>query len=212
MTEQCAVTARQAPEMSWLRPAPELSLKLVRRTGISCTAPLIDVGGGASSLVDCLLTHGFTDVSVVDVASPGLEEANTRLGERAAMVDWIVADVTAWRPCRTFQLWHDHAVLHFLVEPSAQSAYADALRAAVAPEGWAIIGGIAPGGPAKCSGLNIVQHDAISLCRLLGDDFQLMEAHGEVHATPWGDQAFRCHVLRRKGAKLAQARRLACQP
>lgn len=196
------VYAGQASEVSWFQAEPGLSLKLIRRTGVACSAPLIDVGGGASTLVDCLLAGGFTDISVLDIASPGLEQAKARLGERASDASWIVADIATWRPCRTFALWHDRAVLHFLVEPSAQAAYADVLRAAVVPDGWAIVGGFAPGGPVKCSGLSIVQHDAASLGRLFGDDFELVETHGEVHVTPWGaEQAFRYHLFRRRGVR-----------
>ncbi|MGQ0532268.1 MAG: class I SAM-dependent methyltransferase [Caulobacteraceae bacterium] len=204
MTDQRAhwdgvYAAKRASEVSWFQSKPELSLRLVRRTGVSRTARVIDVGAGASMLVDFLVADGFTDVSVLDIASPALDQARARLGDRALNVGWIVADITAWRTPKTYHLWHDRAVLHFLVEPSAQSVYADVVRAAVAPDGWVIIGGFAPGGPVKCSGLSIVQHDATSLGRLLGDDFQLMETHGEVHVTPWGaDQAFRYHLFRRK--------------
>ncbi len=192
---------KRAEEVSWRQDEPTLSLKLILRTGVGRDAPIIDVGGGASTLVDHLLLGGFRDLTVLDIAAPGLEQAKVRLGDRAEAVDWVVSDVTAWRPARKHRLWHDRAVLHFLTDAAAQAAYAETLRLALDGDGWAIIAGFAPGGPAKCSGLEIVQHDGASLSRLLGDEFQLMETHGEVHLTPWGaEQAFRYHLFRRNAA------------
>ncbi len=194
-------TEKRAEEVSWRQDEPTLSLKLISRAGAGRDAPIIDVGGGASTLVDHLLLGGFRDLTVLDIAAPGLEQAKARLGDRANEVNWIVHDVTTWRPARKHRLWHDRAVLHFLTEPAQQTAYAETLRAAIDADGWAIIAGFAPGGPAKCSGLEIVQHDGVSLSKLLGDEFQLMETHGEIHLTPWGaEQAFRYHLFRRNGS------------
>jgi hypothetical protein len=203
MTDQNAhwervYSEKRAEEVSWRQDEPALSLELILRTGVGREAPIIDVGGGASSLVDHLLRGGFGDVTVLDIAAPALEQAKTRFGAQAEQVNWIVSDVTTWRPTRKHRLWHDRAVLHFLTEPADQAAYAETLRSAIDGDGWAIIAGFAPGGPVKCSGLEIVQHDGVSLGRILGDDFQLMETHAETHLTPWGaEQAFRYHLFRR---------------
>lgn len=194
-------TDKRAEEVSWRQDEPQLSLKLIRRTGIGPDAPIIDGGGGASTLVDHLLLGGFRDLTVLDIASSALQQAKARLGDRAEEVNWTVSDVTTWRPARKHRLWHDRAMLHFMTEPAQQAAYAETLRAALDGDGWAIIAGFAPGGPAKCSGLEIVQHDGQSLSRILGDEFQLMETHGEIHLTPWGsEQAFRYHLFRRNSA------------
>lgn len=194
-------TEKRAEEVSWRQDEPTLSLKLILRTGVGRDAPIIDVGGGASTLVDHLLLGGFRDLTVLDIAAPGLEQAKARLGDRANEVNWTVHDVTTWRPARKHRLWHDRAVLHFLTEPAQQAAYAETLRAAIDGDGWAIIAGFAPGGPAKCSGLEIVQHDGVSLSKMLGDEFQLMETHGEIHLTPWGaEQSFRYHLFRRNAS------------
>jgi len=191
-------TEKRAEEVSWRQDEPALSLKLILRTGIGRDAPIIDVGGGASTLADHLLLGGFRDVTVLDIAAPALEQAKTRLGAQAKQVNWVVSDVTTWRPTRKHRLWHYRAVLHFLTDPADQAAYAQTLRSAIDGDGWAIIAGFAPGGPVKCSGLEIVQHDGVSLGRILGDDFQLMETHAETHLTPWGaEQAFRYHLFRR---------------
>jgi hypothetical protein len=206
MTDQNAhwdrvYSEKRAEEVSWRQEEPTLSLKLILRTGVGCDAPIIDVGGGASTLVDHLLLGGFRDLTVLDISAPGLEQAKARLEAQAKHVEWVVNDVTTWRPSRKHRLWHDRAVLHFLTEPADQAAYMETLRSAIDGDGWAIIAGFAPGGPVKCSGLEIVQHDGVSLSRLLGDDFQLMETHGETHVTPWGaEQAFRYHLFRRNTA------------
>jgi hypothetical protein len=194
----------RAEDVSWRQDEPTLSLKLIRRTGIGHDAQVIDVGGGASTLPDHLLTSGFRSLTVLDIAASGLEQSKARLQAQAASVNWVVSDVRTWRPAQCYRLWHDRAVLHFLTEPADQAAYVQTLRSAVEGDGWAIIAGFAPGGPAKCSGLEIVQHDGTSLARLLGDEFQLLETHGEIHLTPWGaEQAFRYHLFRRNALDAA---------
>lgn len=191
--------SKRADEVSWFQATPDLSLRLIGRTGVARGARIVDVGGGASTLADHLLGAGYAQLTVLDLAAAGLGQAQARLGARAGEIEWVVADVTRWRAPHAFDLWHDRAVLHFLTEAEDQAAYAETLRRTVAPEGWAVIGGFAPGGPAKCSGLPVVQHDAASLGALFGDAFRLLETHGEAHRTPSGaEQAFRYHVFQRR--------------
>ncbi len=191
--------AKTPDEMSWFQSRPDLSLALIESTGLDKDAAILDVGGGASTLVDHLLAAKRTSLSVLDISEQALEQARRRLESNAPSVKWIVADVTLWRPNTTFDLWHDRAVLHFLTDPRDQEAYAETLRAALKPHGWAIIAGFAPDGPLKCSGLTIVQHDANSLLSLLGAGFDLIETRNEIHRTPWNaEQAFRYHLFRRK--------------
>lgn len=190
---------RCAQAVSWFQPSPDMSLKLIRRTAVPRDARIIDVGGGASTLVDHLLAQGYADLTVLDTSEAALRQTQARLGAQAGDVAWAVADVTSWQAPAPFNLWHDRAVLHFLTEPGDQAGYANVVSSAVPAEGWAVIGGFAPGGPTTCSGLPVVQHDAESLGALLGPRFQLLEVHGEVHITPSGaEQAFRYHVFRRK--------------
>ncbi len=209
MTDQNAhwrrvYSEKRAEDLSWRQEEPTLSLKLIGRTGVAKDANVVDVGGGASTLADHLLASGFGNLTVLDLAASGLEQIKARLGDQAENVEWVVGDVRAWRPSRRYRLWHDRAVLHFLTEPADQAAYAETLRSAVEGDGWAIIAGFAPGGPVRCSGLEIVQHDGVSLARLLGDEFQLLETHGEIHVTPWGaEQAFRYHLFRRNAPSAA---------
>lgn len=191
--------SKHPSEVSWFQPEPEVSLKLIQRTRISHDGAIIDIGGGASTLTDHLLRADFNDLAVLDIAGSALDHGKRRLGPDADRVDWIISDITTWRPTRAFDLWHDRAVLHFLTGPDEQRAYAEVLTAAVRPGGWAIIGGFAPDGPAQCSGLNVAHHDATSLGALFGDAFALLETHGEVHITPQGrDQKFRYHLFARK--------------
>jgi len=192
---------KAADDVSWFQQRPELSLKLIARTGVARDAAIIDIGGGASSLAACLLDNAHSDLTVLDVAAPALAQSRAALGERATQIHWITSDITAWRPRRRYDVWHDRAVLHFLTNAADQAAYAKVLRDALAPDGSAIIGGFAPGGPTQCSGLDIVQHDAESLGALLGRGFKLLETHGEVHVTPQDrEQRFRYHLFQRAAA------------
>lgn len=195
-----AYTARTPKEVSWFQSRPDVSLELIAKTHAALDASIIDVGGGASTLVDHLLDAGRTTVTVLDLAEPALAHAMSRLGERAKDVNWIVADITKWLPPeRGFDVWHDRAVLYFLTESDDQNAYATTLRSALRGGGRAIIGGFEKGGPTRCSGLDTVQHDATSLKQLLGAEFNLEDVRSETHRSP-GDieQLFTFHVFRRK--------------
>lgn len=173
-------------QVSWYQPAPTVSCDLIRNAGISMEAPVLDVGGGASTLVDSLLDKGFTDVTVLDISVLALDHAKERLGERAAAVNWIAADITQWQPPRCYRLWHDRAVFHFLIEAEDRQKYVAALKAALAPCGTVILAAFAPGGPEKCSGLPVFQHGPDSFSAELGPGFQLLDSAYEDHPTPSG--------------------------
>lgn len=190
---------RPETEVSWFQERPVSSLALIRDSGIGRDAALIDIGGGASRLVDCLLDEGFRSINVLDVASAALERARLRLGERAGRVEWLVADVTTWRPTRRFDLWHDRAVFHFLLEAADRAAYAAAMAAAVPSGGAAVIGCFALDGPERCSGLPVRRYDATSLAAEFAADFALAASAREAHVTPGGKvQHFQfCRFVRR---------------
>ncbi|MFN2309149.1 MAG: trans-aconitate 2-methyltransferase [Gammaproteobacteria bacterium] len=177
--------------VSWYQSAPTLSCALIRASGSDRQAPLIDVGGGASTLVDQLLADGYGDVSVLDISAEALTHARHRLGARAGGVRWIEADVTQFRPPQVYRLWHDRAVFHFLTAAEDRAGYRAALEGGLAPGGQLIIGTFAPGGPERCSGLPIVQYDAARMQAELGEHFALLETRVELHRTPAGtDQSF----------------------
>ncbi len=179
-----SVYRRKTPEsVSWFQDDPRPSLDALSACGPGHRA-LIDVGGGASGLVDALLARGWQDLSVLDISQPALAHVQARLGHQARKVHWIVADLTDWRPDRSYDIWHDRAVFHFLTAPEQRSAYIAALRQALRPGGLAILATFAPDGPDKCSGLPVRKYGAPDLWAELGDEFHLRHAFREVHHTP----------------------------
>jgi SAM-dependent methyltransferase len=185
-------------DVSWFQENPAPSLDLIAATGISSDAAMIDVGGGASRLVDHLLERGFRQLSILDMSANALEQAKKRLGRRRDGVEWIVADIAAWQPVRVYDLWHDRAAFHFLTEPADRDAYVACLKKAVRPGGNVIIATFAPDGPERCSGLPIVRYDAAGLARTLGDGFGLVETRSHRHTTPWHSvQSFQFSSFRR---------------
>ncbi len=177
---------KTAEETSWYQLFPRLSLSMIARAGVGRDAALVDIGGGASLLVDHLLDQGYRDLTVLDISAAALAQASSRLGQRAKRITWVEADVTVYEPSRQFDLWHDRAAFHFLTEAKDRKRYMTVLRKALAPGGQAIVATFAPGGPQKCSGLDIVQYDAGKLGDELGPEFTLQEQHQERHETPAG--------------------------
>jgi len=175
-------------DVSWYQKEPTLSLELVRRTQIARDEPVIDVGGGASVLVDYLVKAGFTNLAVLDISGNALASAQKRLGDSAKHITWLEADITQFNPPCQFSLWHDRAVFHFLTDPADRTRYVETAKRALKPGGHLIIAAFAPGGPEKCSGLDIVQYDSEKLVAALGDSFDLVEQKDEVHMTPAGKE------------------------
>ena len=185
--------------VSWYQPHSERSLQLIRAAPGGREASVIDVGGGASTLVDDLLADGHRDLTVLDISEAALSRAKARLGARARDVTWIVADITNWTPSRTWAVWHDRAVFHFLMENSQQDAYIAALTNATKRGAAVIVATFALDGPDKCSGLPVQRYDGGSLAARLGGDFQLISESAEQHVTPWGaKQSFAYSVLERR--------------
>ncbi|MCS3731397.1 class I SAM-dependent methyltransferase [Bradyrhizobium betae] len=187
-------------EVSWFQDSPTISIEMIRAANPDHGAAVIDIGGGTSRLVDSLLQAGYRNVAVLDLSANALDAARKRIGPTASLVDWIVADATTWRPARTYDVWHDRAAFHFLIDPCDRAAYVDRLRSAVAPGGQVIIATFAPDGPEKCSGLPVQRHDSASLAAELGPEFEPVETRSETHHTPWDStQAFQFSRFRRRG-------------
>jgi len=172
--------------VSWFQEKPDISLDLIRSTGVDASAAIIDIGGGASRLVDALINAGFNAITVLDLSEKALATSKARLGARGTQVQWVVADVTTWEPAQTYDVWHDRAALHFLTDPKDRTAYAERVLKAVRRGGHVIIGTFAPDGPERCSGLPVIRHDAATLGELLGHSFELVESKRHDHQTPAG--------------------------
>ncbi len=198
---------RQPDTVSWYERSPERSLAYVRKfAGLS--QKVIDVGAGGSLLVDALLDVGFERPVVLDVSAAGLDHAKTRLGARAKLVQWVVADITKNPSLPAVDLWHDRAALHFLTEASNQFAYSQLASRTVRPGGHLVIATFALDGPETCSGLPVQRHDSASLTKLLGTDFELLEKDREIHTTPSGtEQRFSWVVFQRRLFELRLPRR-----
>jgi 2-polyprenyl-3-methyl-5-hydroxy-6-metoxy-1,4-benzoquinol methylase len=172
--------------LSWFQERPDISLDLIHATGVGAGASIIDIGGGASRLVDVLIAVGFNAVSVLDLSEKALAASKARLGAKANQVKWIVTDITQWQPPQTYDVWHDRAALHFLTDPKDRAAYVERLMKAVRVGGHVIIGTFAPDGPERCSGLPVVRHDSATLGELLGSSFALADTRRHDHQTPSG--------------------------
>ncbi len=183
---QNVYTTKAETDVSWYQDDPATSLRLIHDANATPASRIIDIGGGASRLVDALLAAGFRAVTVLDISAAALEVARARIGERAAEVDWIATDVTTWTPQRQYDIWHDRAAFHFLTEERDRRAYIENLRRAVMPGGQIVIGTFALDGPEKCSGLPVQRYDAASLAGTLGPAFELLDSCSEAHHTPWG--------------------------
>lgn len=193
-------SSKAADSVSWFQLHAQRSLHLVQQTGVDKNAAIIDVGGGASTLVDDLLAEGYANLTVLDLSATALEVARQRLGNRADKVHWIEGDITQVElPRHRFDLWHDRAVFHFLTDPADRHAYVEQVMRAVRPGGHVIIATFAEDGPEKCSGLPIMRYSPDSLHAEFGEVFLLVGHEQEAHQTPFGTVQQFVYCYCRKG-------------
>lgn len=171
---------------SWFQAYPAASMTMLDAAGVSAEDSVIDVGGGASHLVDALIGRGFQDVTVLDISSTGMRYAQQRLGPRAELVQWVVTDLLMWEPPRRYRAWHDRAVFHFLTSQATQDQYLDALDAATEPGSVAVFGLFAPDGPQRCSGLPVARYSVTTLTDRVGGRWKPICENHEEHTTPMG--------------------------
>lgn len=190
----------RAPQsVSWYQHRPDVSLGLIAASGVAKDAGIIDIGGGASVLVDHLLDLGYSNLAVLDVSGAALDASRARLGPRAAAIGWFEADVTTFEPPHRYALWHDRAAFHFLTDAGDRARYVATLHQALTPGGTAIIATFALDGPPKCSGLDVARYDERSIAAELGAEFELREVRREAHVTPGKtEQQFRYFRFRRR--------------
>ncbi|MFT5358359.1 MAG: SAM-dependent methyltransferase [Polyangiales bacterium] len=196
-----SVYKNKSPDgVSWYRPRLEHSLALIDGCSLPRDACIVDIGGGASTLVDDLLEQGFSRVAVADLSPRALEHSRARLGERASAVNWVVGDATT--PLfddSSVDFWHDRAVFHFLTSASARDAYVANAARSIRPAGYALVATFSPTGPERCSGLPVVRYTSAQIADALGEHFTLIEEVSEEHVTPSGaSQSFSYALCRRK--------------
>jgi 2-polyprenyl-3-methyl-5-hydroxy-6-metoxy-1,4-benzoquinol methylase len=180
-------TTKAPDQVSWYRPHLETSIDLIERSISDRSAPIIDIGGGESTLVDDLLARGFQNVTVLDVSQVAIDATKQRLGQIAGRVQWVTADITQVQlHAAGYDVWHDRAVFHFLTAPEQRAAYVRQVAHSLKTGGHVIVSTFGPEGPTKCSGLDVVRYDAESLHEEFGTRFRLVESSKELHETPFG--------------------------
>ncbi len=191
---------KNAMEVSWYQPHLTQSLMLISEAKLASGAAIVDVGGGASTLVDDLLDQGFTDITVIDLAASALSQARQRLGGRAKSVRWLVGDATTeLLPTESVDLWHDRAVFHFLTEQARRAAYVEQVHRCLRPGKFVVLSTFAPDGPQRCSGLPVVRYSPDELVDTLGPAFEKVAEAREHHASPSGvEQSFSYVLCRRR--------------
>lgn len=193
--------SKPADGVSWFQEHASQSLALIQRTEVPRSARIIDVGGGASTLVDDLLALGYSALTVLDLSAAALAAAQDRLGERARTVQWLAADITTVElAAHAYDVWHDRAVFHFLTDARDRQAYVHAVFNAVKPGGHVIVATFAEDGPNQCSGLPVMRYSPEGLHSEFGEVFTLLGQHKEEHHTPFGtSQKFIYCYCRREG-------------
>lgn len=177
---------KDSTDVSWYQPRLEKSLEFISVTGVPRNSSIIDVGGGASTLVDDLLAEKYEHITVLDLSSEALMRAKGRLGERAQEVTWIEADITEVSfPPDSFDLWHDRAVFHFLTRQEEKKRYIKTLTNSLKSGGYLVMATFSLEGPLKCSGLEVVRYSPETLSREFGEEFILLKSSLECHQTPF---------------------------
>ena len=176
--------SRDLDTVSWFEETPTHSVELLRQQPGS----VIDIGAGASRLPDALLAEGRDDITVLDISREALAVTRERLGSAEGRVAYVVSDVLSWEPSRTYDAWHDRAVLHFLTEPANHAAYVDLAARTLSPDGLLVLATFGPDGPTSCSGLPTARHSAEDLAALVARAFTLTHAETRIHRTPGGSE------------------------
>jgi len=181
--------SKNPDEVSWTQKVPKTSLELIHSFKLKKSAKIIDIGGGDSKLVDYLLDEGFENLTVLDISARALEKVKRRLGNKAAKVDWIVSDITEFKPQTTYDVWHDRATFHFLITTEQIDKYISIAQSAIGS--FLIIGTFSEDGPEKCSGLEVKQYNSDKLISTFKNGFTKIRCKETVHKTPFGtDQSF----------------------
>jgi SAM-dependent methyltransferase len=190
---------REPGEMSWYEPAAEISLALIQEAQLPADAAIIDAGGGTSKLASQLLEAGYTDITVADISPQALQRAQLELTD-IERIHWVQADLRSHNFGRRYDLWHDRAVFHFMVDPTDREHYLATLRASLLPGGHLILATFGPDGPTRCSGLHVTRYSTDQLAALLRPEFKLVSSQQTEHTTPSGATQQFIHVHLRRYA------------
>ena len=191
---------KDVTQVSWFQEHPELSVQFIEQTGVDKTGQIIDVGGGASTLVDDLLANGYDNVTVLDISGAALQVAQQRLGQLASKVTWLEASIIeAELPENFYDVWHDRAVFHFLTRAEDRARYVEAVRLSVKTGGHVIVATFGLEGPLRCSGLDVIRYSPDSLHDEFGDSFEIVDTTSELHHTPFGTEQKFIYCYCRKG-------------
>ncbi len=182
-------------QLSWYQSAPQPAIDMIRSLRPSAAVAIIDVGAGASNLVDWLVVEGYQNITALDISARALEHSRQRLGKAAGQVDWQVAALETYRTEKRFDIWHDRAVFHFFVAKQQREQYKKVLNTVLRPGGYVLMSTFAIGGAKKCSGLPVVQYDAPQLSQELGARFRLIDTSVEMHITPAASEQLFCHFI-----------------
>jgi len=170
-------------QVSWTQETPQTSLDFIQSFGLSRSAKIIDVGGGDSNLVDCLIENGYDNITVLDISGKAIERAKKRLGDKSNKITWIESDITQFVPETSYDIWHDRAAFHFLIDNKQINTYKTLVNNHVS--GFMCIGTFSKNGPLKCSGLEIKQYTSDSLLDTFNESFELTKSIIEDHKTPF---------------------------
>ncbi len=194
------VYSTKAPDsVSWFQQHADLSMRLIKATGLDQRAAIIDVGGGASTLVDDLLDDGYANLTVLDLSAAALAESRHRLGARFDGVTWVEADITrAIFTPHSIDLWHDRAVFHFLTTQADREAYVRQVSHALKPGGHVIMATFGSKGPTQCSGLPVMRYAPDELHAEFGEAFTMLSNEEQVHHTPAGAEQRFIYCMCRK--------------
>lgn len=179
--------------VSWFQEKPALSLKFIKHANLKKSDAIIDIGGGASSLIDHLIENGYKNLSVLDISENALNHAKERLGKDSLAVKWFIEDITSFVPTQQFSVWHDRAVFHFLTDANDRKLYLDTLKHCLIPKGYLILAAFVIDAQTQCSGLDIIQYDQEKLQKELGNQFKFIEKENETHMTPGNTEQHFCY-------------------
>ncbi|WP_373035149.1 methyltransferase domain-containing protein [Sulfurimonas sp.] len=185
-------------QVLWHQDSPEISLRLIKEINADKNSSIIDVGCGASLLVDKLLENGYKGITLLDTSDTSLNIVKKRLGSDADVPKYICSDIMNFSSSNKFNIWHDRAVFHFLVLKKERVKYFEVLQNSLKPGGIAIINTFSIDGPTQCAGLDIVQYDREKMLQELPLGVMLVEYKEHTHSTPKNtEQKYSSFVIRK---------------